>query len=25
MKKGKQAASLFEIPDGYTKFTMPKM
>ncbi len=25
MKKGKQAASLFEIPNGYTKFTMPKM
>lgn len=25
MKKGKQSASLFEIPNGYTKFTMPKM
>jgi len=25
IKKGKQDASLFEIPKGYTKFTMPKM
>ena len=25
LKRGKQAASLFEIPAGYKKFEMPKM